>query len=432
MLLFKILVSAFYLFGFNLIVWKWNAIQFRYFKPIVSVAFFNLKVLAGVGLWLIYTFYYKDIARNDAHKYFNDAVTLQEIRNENASAFCELMFTTRTNNYAERLNHWNRNFDEAPINENRTIIRLQSLIMFASFRIYFVHILFMCFVSFLGYVLLVNTLTFFFISKINVLWIAVLSLPSVLFWSSGVMKEPLLILGIGVFVSGLLGERKPFLKIIWIAASVLIILSTKFYVLAALLPAAVAFSIARNRNHVKFIIGKYFLVYGLLVLLAFNSQHFFQSLNFAQMLVNKQTYSIREAEYFDAGSRTDIQCIENNISSVVSAMPAAIRNVLFRPYVCETRKPLMLINAVENLLILALIVFAISKTDFRELRSLNLLLFLLTSSLTFFALVGMTTPVLGNLVRYKVPMLPLFLSAFLLNAKLRENRFIEKFFVRQD
>ena len=45
-------------------------------------------------------------------------------------------------------------------------------------------------------------------------------------------------------------------------------------------------------------------------------------------------------------------------------------------------------------------------------KQLNLFLFLFNFSLLYFALVGMATPVLGNLVRYKAPVLPFFLYAF--------------------
>ncbi|HRG90912.1 MAG TPA: hypothetical protein PLW44_17945, partial [Chitinophagales bacterium] len=56
-------------------------------------------------------------------------------------------------------------------------------------------------------------------------------------------------------------------------------------------------------------------------------------------------------------------------------------------------------------------------TNRHRLQHANLVLFLLTFSLAYFALIGMCTPVLGNLTRYRAPLLPVFLLAFVINVQ---------------
>ena len=76
---------------------------------------------------------------------------------------------------------------------------------------------------------------------------------------------------------------------------------------------------------------------------------------------------------------------------------------------------MMLASAMENLLVLLFIVFCLLNTDFKDFKYLNIVLMLLYFSLAYFALIGICTPVLGNLVRYRAPVLPFFLFALILN-----------------
>ena len=201
----EILLTLFYLFFFNFLIYRFKKFQFRNYKPIVTHLLFNLKFIVGIFIWFIYTFYYKDVQNNDVHKFYNDALILNTVAQENPKALSELMIKDNgsLNEYTSPMKNWDRNFDEAPFNENRTIIRLNTLLMFVSFKTYFVHTLFFCFISLLGWILLTNSIFSFVDTKNSILALPVLFLPSVLFWTSGVMKEPLLVLGLGLLFYGI-------------------------------------------------------------------------------------------------------------------------------------------------------------------------------------------------------------------------------------
>jgi len=314
------------------------------------------------------------------------------------------------------MKNWERNFDESPFNENKTIIRLNAALLFVSFNTYFVHILFMCFISLLGWVLLTNAIFSFAPPRNALMALPVLFLPSVLFWTSGVMKEPLLVLGIGLFINGLLilDFRFQILDLIQIVVGALIILFTKFFVLVCLLPATIAYILFKKQEGSSFIILKYAGVNVLLLLVGFNIHYLIPKINPVQMLVNKEQHSVKEAEYFKAGSRIEIPELTNNPISILEAAPIGLYNTLGRPAFWEAKNVMMLASSLEIIFILPFVLFCIVYTPWRNVKHLNVFIFLLNASLIYFALVGICTPVLGNLVRYKAPLLPMYLFAFII------------------
>ena len=412
----EIFLTAFYLLFFNLLIYRFRIFQFKNFKPFVTHVLFNLKFVVGIFIWFIYTFYYKDVQNNDVHKFYNDALILDSTANENPQAFFQLLVGKEdetTLPFTSQMKNWERNFDEAPVNENKTIIRLNALLMFVSFKTYFVHILFMCFISLLGFILLVNSVFNLVEIKKSVLAIPVLFLPSVLFWTSGVMKEPVLILGLGLFIYGITnwGKRNSILALI---TGSMLILFTKFFVLACLLPATIAYLLFRKNETPKFILLKYLIVNLVLLLLAFNLRYFVPQINLQQMLINKQTHSVKEAEYFKAGSRIEIPELKDNAFNILKTSAVGIWNTITRPYIWETKNMMMLASAAENFFIIPFLLMCSAFRNRKHNTNLNLFLFLLTVSLAYFAIVGICTPVLGNLVRYKIPLLVLFMFAFII------------------
>jgi len=373
--------------------------------------------VVGILIWFIYTFYYKDVQNNDVHKFYNDALILNRAATEHPIAFVELMEGQEddvTLLYSSEMKNWKRNFDEAPFNENHTIIKLNALLMFLSFKTYFVHILFFCFISLIGWVLLTNSILSFANPKNAILALPILFLPSVLFWSSGVMKEPLLVLGLGLLIYGITNYELRITKVAAIFSGFLLVLFTKFFVLACMFPALLAFLLFMKSESTKFIWAKYVVVNAMLLFAALNIHYIFPRVNLQQMLVNKQMHSVKEAEYFKAGSRIEIPKLTSDAKSVLTIAPVGIWNTLVRPYPDEIKNAMMLASTLENYFVLPFLIACLAFITWSKSDNLNLFLFLFTFSLAYFALVGMCTPVIGNLVRYKTPLLPLFMFAFVI------------------
>lgn len=138
----------------------------------------------------------------------------------------------------------------------------------------------------------------------------------------------------------------------------------------------------------------------------------FTDSTYVQHSTDTATYWI----YYDlkeAGSHIDIPLLYPSYSSIVKNAPNAFFTTAFRPHFGDAKNPLMLMSAIENLLIGAFILVCIFFAA-RRVPHYHLVFFCLSVAVGLFVLIGLTTPVLGSVVRYKVPAMPLLLIAFLL------------------
>ena len=74
--------------------------------------------------------------------------------------------------------------------------------MLFSQRHYHVHTVFWCFFAMIGLTAILKILIRFYPDRKNTLFLSVFLLPTVLFWGSGVLKEALLLMGLGLFLLG--------------------------------------------------------------------------------------------------------------------------------------------------------------------------------------------------------------------------------------
>ncbi|MEL6561543.1 MAG: hypothetical protein AAFQ94_25365, partial [Bacteroidota bacterium] len=97
--------------------------------------------------------------------------------------------------------------------------------------------------------------------------------------------------------------------------------------------------------------------------------------------------------------------------------PAAIYTSLFRPFLWEVRNIVMLLSAFENFLILLFTLLVIFKKGprlvFATIMKDPSLQFILLFSLIFGFAVGITSYNFGTLVRYKIPLLPFYISSLI-------------------
>jgi len=114
-----------------------------------------------------------------------------------------------------------------------------------------------------------------------------------------------------------------------------------------------------------------------------------------------------------AGSYIKIPMLNGSFLSIVNNAPAAFSNIFFRPFLYEAKKPFMILAALENSF---LVFFALICIFFcyRNIPNRHLLYFCLTITIMLFVLVGVTTPILGAAVRYKIPALPFLAIGLLL------------------
>lgn len=114
-----------------------------------------------------------------------------------------------------------------------------------------------------------------------------------------------------------------------------------------------------------------------------------------------------------AGSYIDIPLLYTSYSSVLKNAPHALLTTIFRPKPSDVKNSMMLIAAIENFCILLFILLCMLFIK-KKIENRQLIYFCLLIAIILFVLTGLTTPILGAIVRYKMPALPFFLISFLL------------------
>jgi hypothetical protein len=186
------------------------------------------------------------------------------------------------------------------------------------------------------------------------------------------------------------------------------------------LPGAVAWIIVTWRNFKQ---PRLTFVLTLIVsaVLALNIQYILPSINFMETLSVKQRAMLRLAYYTDSGSVLFVNPLDPWLMSFVRNWPEAMLNASFRPWVTEANNAMQWFSALENLVLAMLTLVCI--VFYRKQDSpgkLAFLWFCLSFVLVLYSITGITTPILGTLVRYRMPALPFFVLAILMMTDLKK------------
>jgi hypothetical protein len=214
---------------------------------------------------------------------------------------------------------------------------------------------------------------------------------------------------------------KPLKHFIILACSAYLIIAIKPYIFVALLPGfalwASYFRILKIRSgFIRLITGPLIILIGvglgLFVFSTFSSAlgdygSVDKALNKAIVTKNDLTRDAYGENSFDIGE------LDGSLGSLLSKFPAAVMAGLFRPYLWDSKNPIMLLSAFENTFLILFFMRVLLKNGpaffFRIFANPVLTLCFVFSIFFSFAL-GITTANFGALVRYKIPAIPFFLS----------------------
>ncbi len=381
---------------------------------------FILKLLAGVTVYLVYTRFYPDRSTADIFKYFDDSKVMYNALFTKPLDYFQMLLGFHNDQpkfevYYNQMNYWHRVYESNIYNDSHTIIRLNALMRIFSFGYYNVHTVFMCFLSLTG----LTGIYRFFADRLKdrrrLLLFAVFFLPSVLFWGSGVLKEGLLFFGLGMLLwhtQRLIQKKKIILSVSMIAGALLLLLYTKFYIIMIMLPLLLTY-VWCTLTSPKLSIIKYLAVLCAFLLLGLNVHLIFPEYNFVHILVQKQHDFIALSQSVQSGSSISIQPLNDSFWSILMHTPQSLYNSMFLPWFFQGGSPLNIIAGFENLMIIIIAGICIFCSRFRVTQT-PLFWLCALFALGIFALTGLTTPVVGAIVRYKVPALPFLVIAFIM------------------
>lgn len=388
---------------------------------------FILKIIAGLLVWAVYTFYYTDRITADIYKYFDASKIMFDALKTNPLHFLKMLTgigndTPEFIPYYDKMNFWSRQIESSIYNDSHTIIRFNTLVRFFSFGYYNVHTVFICFLSLIGLTAIYKTFYPALHDKKQELFVAVFLIPSVLFWGSGVLKEGIILFALGLLIYYCNQLFKIKAIVICLAVGLILALS-KFYVWLAIMPGLI-FMVWMNKSNGTKKALKFVTIICITALVGLNIDTFSSIQNPLVTLSQKQMEfnALAQGALTDAynrpipvaGSVIQINTLEPTLASLIKNSPQAFSNSFFRPFIWELKSPMMVVAGIENILILSFTLLCILFIKPLSKVKWEYILFCASFVIIQFLIIGYTTPIIGAIERYKVPALPFLLITFLL------------------
>lgn len=394
------------LFAGYLIVFAWLVTKVRFFtrsgltRAQLVIAFL-LKVMAGIFYGWVGV-YYGDMARMVDTWYFHyQSLSETKLLLTHPAQYISGIWSNDSGSYAGFLggeaSWWNeldRNF----------ILKLMGVFNAASFGYYYINVIFYSFLTLFGPIALYRVFNDWFSKKQMPVLLAVLFIPSFIYWTSGLHKEGLIFNCIAfiiyAFYFALKMGRFSAGKGLGVLLSLLLLLVLRNYIVLVMLPALIAW-VAAHKFGAKPVVT-YSVIYLFFAVLFFAAPYISSNLDFPGAVVEKQ----RQFSQLKGYSEMPVQKLEPTLRSFVANAPQAINLSLIRPYFSDIRHLLSMAAALEinGLLFLFLIyILRNGKNTHHDPFSLFCLFF----SLSVLVVIGYTVNFMGAIVRYRSIVLPL-------------------------
>ncbi|MEI9918069.1 MAG: hypothetical protein WDO14_04615 [Bacteroidota bacterium] len=251
--------------------------------------------------------------------------------------------------------------------------------------------------------------------------VALLFYPTVVFWSSGIVKETLAFGAVSMlavyFLSFMRGQRITWRSLIAIGLFSFLLLNLKYYWAAVLMPSIITgliihYAVEKKTFNSKILISSWLAVFALLVIaVSFTHPNFYFE-RFLSVIVDNYGE-------FKQISRADNLINYYNLSptwtSVIVNSPLALLFGLFRPTVFDASTPTAIIAGAENLLLLVLVLGKLRSLRMPMAENQLIAFTTLVYVVVLCVFLALSTPNLGTLSRYRVGFLPFFVILILVN-----------------
>jgi hypothetical protein len=374
------------------------------------------RLAAGAVLGLVYFYYYEV---GDTIGFFHDAVRLKAIAFNDTGAFITSLLSGTPP--IELSNREPRSFFF-------TILLTMTNVL--SGDNYWISSLWFSLFSFCG--------TWYFVKAVSreiphlrvAAVVSFLFWPSVVFWSSGIVKESVafgsLCFLAGVFVALMNNKRLHFLEYAGVALAIWLLLGLKYYWAALFIPSVSTclavhwFVENRIRTGWKLVLS-WFAIFGLFCFAAsFTHPNFYLS-GFLEMIRSNHD------EFVEISNPANLiiysRPVETWLDVIVNA-PWALVSGLFRPLLFEPVSVTGHIGSLENFAMIVLTI--VSLVNLRRTDRLGGL-FIITT-LTYICLLciflSLSTPNFGTLSRYRIGFLPFFVMLVVSNNPIINRKFL--------
>jgi hypothetical protein len=371
-----------------------------------------LKLISGIALGLVYKYHY---VAGDTFGFFEDAQKLSELFWRTPRAYFNFLVAGDESDQVSSL---------LLNTQVRSLFLIKIVSLFAVFTNdnYWITTLYFSLVSFCAAFLLFQKVSTAFPTSKLAAAIAFLFFPSVVFWSSGIIKESLALAGlfilVRVYITLLTNSKLLWWEYLLAPIAAIAVWNLKYYWVAVFIPVSITTIL------IHFITQSRKLKPGIKILMWVTSffvfcfgitlihPNFYLE-NFLEVLVENYNQFIRISPHENVVHYQ----LAPTWASVIYNSPLALISAFFRPFFWEAHNFLQLVVSMENLLLFGLFLVTLSKWRSIIESPHKLLIF---SSSVYIVILGvflaLSTPNFGTLARYKVGFQP-----FLVFMLLAEN-----------
>lgn len=400
------------LFILYLVLFSWLVTRISFFtktglsKPQLVIIFL-LKVIAGIFYGWMGHFYGGLAQMVDTWNYHQAGILEYHLLGDNPKEYFTNLFIDPYHNegaatfFSSKDSYWN------DLKYN-TFIKILSVFDIFSFGYYYVNVIFYAFISLFGPVAIYRVMADVFPNRKNIILYTTFLVPSFLYWSSGIHKEGLIFVGIGLIIFHIYfgNKEKKWDTKRWsgVLFGLFILFLLRNFVLAVILPAILAWLLANRWS--KYGLACFAGVYLFSSIAFFTFRYVDPRLDFPEAVVNKQQAFIQLV----GSSSIPIEELKPTVWSFVANTPQAISLSSLRPYPKDVKHLLSLAAAVETQLILLLFLFFLFFRRREKIESKNVLYFCVFFSMTLLLAIGFSVNNLGAIVRYRSVTLPLLVG----------------------
>lgn len=404
---------------------KTNDLYKRYFTGAI------IKMVGSLGFMAVYIFYYKE--GGDTLDYHKNSKALLNLMFHDFGNFWDVMWSSKPeymSYFTGETGYVNqRHFvDPNTFNVSRITV-LFSAVCGGSYVATCFLLSYMCYT---GIWRLYRVFTDKFSNAGKGLFYTVLIVPSVMFWTGGISKEVYIVGGLGLVIyainNAFVDGNRRLLNIIVLLFCFYMFISIKPYVFVALFPGIIVWLALSRINKIQNLVLKFAAVplvlmmsMGLAIGIWIGASGFLGEYASINAMLEKALITQQDLQHerYD-GNSFDIGAFEPTAEGALRKFPQATIAGLFRPFVFEANNIVMLFSALENLVIMVFttLVFLKPKRSLQRILNSGFLWMALIFCVIFAFAVGLSTSNFGALVRFKVPLLPLYFGTiYLLTSK---------------
>jgi hypothetical protein len=335
----------------------------------------------------------------DSGIYFHEANIVFSSLKENPLYFIQLLIGR--NNYFPEPDHLCGYIDKMGFwydNTGYTIVRINAFLRLFSFGFISLHFLFFSFLSFIGGFYLFK----FFSDRTDLseyILIAIIFLiPNILFWTSGLHKEALIMFSLGILLYSFNQYiiYKCNISLVVAILFFLFLINVRMYMALIILPALIGYYF-NEKTKVKAIIP-YFISFGLLLLLI---------IFYDVVVPNEYRLALKissfQSSFINTTGNTSfkVEYVGNSWVGILSAFPEHILNGFVYPLYNQCKLTWCRLASLDSIILCILMVLSLFKIKYKYILNNNMALFCLSIGFGLMTIIGIVVNNAGAIVRYR-------------------------------